>query len=102
MMVRKGQEHDTAVEMLTLFSLGLWIMPSASLFYVFIYDCAGPWLPHGLASGCGEPGSSLTVRHLLLTVVASLAVDQGSRHVGFSPRGSWALEHRFRSCGPQA
>jgi len=42
-MMRKGQEHDTAVEMLTLFSLGLWIMPLASLFYLFIYDHAGPW-----------------------------------------------------------
>ena len=101
-MMRKGQEHDTAVEMVTLFSLGLWIMPSAPLFSVFISDCAGPWLPHGLSSGCGEPGSPLAAGRLLLTAVASLVLDQGSRHVGFSPRGSWALEHRFRSYGSQA
>ena len=101
MMMRKGQEHDTAVEMLTLCSLGLWIMPLASLFYYLFMTMLGlgaAWL----SSGCGEQGSSLAVGRLLLTALASLVVEQGSRHVGFSRCGSWALEHRLRNCGSQA
>ena len=32
----------------------------------------------------------------------SLLWSTGSRHLGFSSCGSWALEHRFSSCGARA
>ena len=48
-------------------------------------------------------GYTLVVVRGLLIVVASLVAEHGALgHAGFSGCGSWALEHRLNSCGPQA
>ena len=76
-------------------AIGIFIL------FIYLWPCwalVAAWL----SSGCGERGSSLAVGCLLLTAVACLVVEQGTRRVGFSPCGSWALEHRLRSCGSQA
>ena len=66
---------------------------------LFVYDCAGSSLLHGLFSGCGQRGllSSCRVWHLI--TVASLVLSPGSRRAGFSSCGSRAFEHKFSSCG---
>lgn len=95
-MMRKGQEHDTG-NVDTVY--GLLIMPSVSLFYVFISDCTWPSCPR-VFSWLWRAGYFSTVRHLLLTAVASLAVGPGLQARGFSPVApGLSLEHRFRSCG---
>ena len=53
-------------------------------------------------SGWGEQGLLFVVMHGLLTVVASLVAEHGSRRTGFSSCGTWALEHRLSSCGARA
>ena len=73
--------------------------PSSSLFhlkkiYLFIF-----WLHWVFVAACRL---SLVAARGLLTVVASLVVEHGSRRAGFSSCGLWALEHRLSSCGARA
>ena len=45
-----------------------------------------------------QAGATLQLR----CAVASLVVEQGLGHAGFSSCSSWALEHRINSCGAWA
>ena len=53
-------------------------------------------------SSCGEWGLLFVAVRGLLIVVASLVVERGPRHVGFSSCGLWALEFRLSSCSAPA
>ena len=53
------------------------VIPQYLRFYLFIYGSAGSLLLRGLFSSCGEQGVLFTAVHGLLTVVASLFVEQG-------------------------
>ena len=71
--------------------------------YLFIlFGCGGSSLLPELSQVAVSRGFSLGVVLGLLIVVASLVAKHGSRAHGLSSCGSWALEHRFNSCGAQA
>ena len=71
-----------------------------TLFYLFIFGCAGFSLLCGLFSNCGEWG-------LLSSCGAEASYCDGFScwgaqalgHTGFSSCGLWALEHRLNNCG---
>ena len=65
---------------------------------------------HRLVSGSASVSYCLAAVHGLLIAVASLAADHGFYGIrasvvvaqGLSSCSSWALEHRFNSCGAWA
>ena len=72
------------------------------VFLIFISDCVGSPLLHGLFSSCDKWGFALVVVRRLLIAVASLVVEHGLWGVrasfvahGLSSCSSWSLEHRL-------
>ena len=79
-----------------------WLLLTVTLL-LFIYGCAGSLLLHRLFSTCGKWGL-----HCNCCAQASHCWGFSCRraqalgHAGFGSCGSWALEHRLRSCGTRA
>ena len=65
--------------------------------YIFIglFWLCGLFVTAWAFSGCSEWGNPLAAVRSLLTAVASLAMDMGLGHVGFTSCGPWALQHRL-------
>ena len=76
------------------------IFTGSASFYLFIYLCIYLWLCWFFVAA---RGLSLVVVSggLLFVAVRGLLLlrSTGSRHVGFSSCGAWALERRLSSCG---
>ena len=69
----------------------LFILP-CNFFSVFLFGGVMSWVSVGSAqalSNCGEPGLLFVVVLRLLVVVASLFVEHGLEHTGFSSCGMW-------------
>ena len=73
------------------------------IFFKLIYGCAGSWLLDRLLSRCGKWGllSSCGAQASQCSGF-SCCRPQALGCTGFNSCGSWALEHRFNSCGPRA
>ena len=88
--------HMKVVPVLDFFFINLFI-------YLFLFFAAlGLRCCARAFSSCGERGLLLVVVRGLLIAVASLVRSTGSRHVGFSSCGTWALERRLSSCSARA
>ena len=72
-------------------------------FFIFIFWLCWVFVAaRGLFSSCSKQGLlSVVVRRLLIGWLLLLQ-STGSRRVGFSSCGSWALERRLSSCGARA
>ena len=62
-----------------------------------LHCCTG----FSLVAASGGP-SLVAVRRLLIAVASPFSEHGLQGSTGFSSCGSWALEHKFSSCGPQA
>ena len=88
--------HMKVVPVLDFFFINLFIYLFLFLAALGLRCCARAF------SSCGERGLLLVVVRGLLIAVASLVRSTGSRHVGFSSCGTWALERRLSSCSARA
>ena len=100
---RQQQEMEGESQFHSYFNVIGHTNAHSHFFKLFVFGCTGFLLTCGLSLVAESGGCSLVWVLELLTAVASLCF--GARALGctgFSRCGSWAIQHRLKSCGSQS